>query len=474
MIKVSLNDMNNRFDIYQILNMYYQFEKIQFCEKDFLYKFVIDQDKLQIYQQDDLQFEHYLDPENVKEDIKRAVFLYLKEKTGKILPWGTLSGIRPTKQIHKIMNTNSIKEEIINIFMEKYLASREKAELCYEIALIERNIVNKEPNKISIYIGMPFCPTRCVYCSFTSNPILKCRKLVTPYIKSLIHEIEEISKFIEKNELTIQNVYFGGGTPTAIDENDFEFLMSKIYLSFIHNNKVEEFNVECGRPDSISREKLITMKKYEVNRISINPQTMNDVTLKKIGRAHNSKDVIDKFNLARELGFDNINMDLIIGLPEENATHVKKTLKEIKKLNPDSITVHGMSIKRASTLHEDLLNGKFKLEDQNNLNQMFELTREMSVELDMHPYYLYRQKNMVGNMENLGYAKIGKEGIYNIQIIEEKQTIIAFGADAVTKIIDIKEDRIDRVANLKDLREYINRIDEKINVKLDRLAKLYN
>ncbi|GAA0177283.1 coproporphyrinogen III oxidase [Clostridium sediminicola] len=474
MIKVALNDMNYRFAIYQILNMYYQFEKIEFTDKDYYYKFIIHKGKLEIYLEENMEVEYFLNEENEKEELKRVLFEYLKMKSEKILPWGILSGIRPTKQIHKIINNYKDKETIIKIFMDKYLTSLEKAELCYETALIEKNIVNKEQNNISIYIGMPFCPTRCTYCSFTSNPIAKCKKLVNPYIEALMREIDEISKFISDKNLKIQNVYFGGGTPTSVDEENFSYLMDKIFVSFIQNKNIQEFNVECGRPDSITEEKLLIMKKYGVNRISINPQTMNDETLKKIGRNHNTKDVIEKFHLARKCGFSNINMDLIIGLPGEKIEHVKKTVNEIKKLNPDNITVHGMSIKRASKLHENLLNGKFKLEEQNNLNQMFDLTRTLSNELSMHPYYLYRQKNMVGNMENLGYSKIGKEGIYNIQIIEEKQTIIALGADAVTKIVHLEEDRIDRVANLKDVREYISRIEEKIKVKIGKLEKLYN
>lgn len=474
MIKVALNDMIYRFTLYQILNMYYQFEKIEFTDEDYYYKFIIHNGKFEIYLKESIEVEYSLSEENVKEELKRVLFEYLKRETGKILPWGILSGIRPTKQIHKIINRSLPKEDIIKIFMEKYLTSLEKAELCYETALIEKNIVNKEQNKISVYIGMPFCPTRCAYCSFTSNPILKCKKLVDPYIEALIREIDEISKFIDNKNLKIQNVYFGGGTPTAVDEKIFYYLMEKIFMSFVLNKNVEEFNVECGRPDSITEEKLLIMKKYGVNRISINPQTMNDETLKKIGRNHSTKDVIEKFHLARKCGFTNINMDLIIGLPGETIEHIKKTMNEIKKLNPDNITVHGMSIKRASKLHENLLSGKFKLEEQNNLNHMFDLTRNLSKELRMHPYYLYRQKNMVGNMENLGYAKIGKEGIYNIQIIEEKQTIIALGADAVTKIVDLKDDRFERVANLKDVREYISRIEEKIKVKIEKLEKLYN
>ena len=474
MLNVYLNHMEVRFSLYQLLNMYFPFEIIQFNqEKDYDYKFLIEGENISIYYKNKLELDNKIE-NNFSEEFKKIVFNYLKKNTKKELPWGILSGIRPTKQIHKLMKLNLSKEETISIFQEKFLTSHEKAILCYETAIAEKEIVNKEENKISIYIGIPFCPTRCSYCSFTSNPISRCKKIINPYLESLFMEIEAISKFVTENNLKIQCVYIGGGTPTSLNDEDFHSLMTKVFNCFVKNRNVEEFNVECGRPDSITLNKLNSMKEFFVNRISINPQTMNDDTLKKIGRKHNTEDIIENFNKARQLGFDNINMDLIIGLPGENISYVEKTIQEIKKLDPDSITIHGMSIKRASKLHEDLLNKKFKVEEQNNLNQMFELTRILAKELEMKPYYLYRQKNMVGNMENLGYAKIGKEGIYNIQIIEEKQTIIALGADAVTKIVYLDEDRIDRVANLKDVREYIKRIDEKINEKLARLQLLQN
>jgi oxygen-independent coproporphyrinogen-3 oxidase len=466
--------MEVRFSLYQLLNMYFPFEIIQFNQGEgYDYKFIIQEQNITIYYKNQLQLEKRIE-KNFPEEFKRVVFKYLEQNTNKVLPWGILSGIRPTKQIHKLMKLNLSKEETIDIFKDKFLTSDEKAKLCYETAIAEKEIVNDEKNKISIYIGIPFCPTRCVYCSFTSNPISKCKKIINPYLDSLYREIDAISKFVLDYDLDIQCVYLGGGTPTSLSDEEFHNLIAKIFENFVENKNVQEFNVECGRPDSITLNKLNSMKEFFVNRISINPQTMNDETLKKIGRSHTSQNIVEKFNMARQLGFDNINMDLIIGLPGENISHVEKTIKEIKKLNPDSITIHGMSIKRASKLHEDLLNNKFKVEEQNNLNQMFELTRILAEELDMKPYYLYRQKNMVGNMENLGYAKIGKEGIYNIQIIEEKQTIIALGADAVTKIVYLEQDRIDRVANLKDVREYTKRIDEKIKEKLERLQLLQN
>jgi oxygen-independent coproporphyrinogen-3 oxidase len=251
--------------------------------------------------------------------------------------------------------------------------------------------------------------------------------------------------------------------------------MHLIYSCLISEKNIKEFTVECGRPDSITENKLKSMKEFKVDRISINPQTMNDDTLKKIGRNHTAEDVRDKYNMARKLGFQNINMDIIVGLNGEDLTHIEKTCESLFDLSPDSITVHGLSIKRASRLHESILNNKVVDSlSQDEINKMYERTAELAHNLDMKPYYMYRQKNMFGNMENVGYAKPSKEGIYNIQMIEEKQTIIAAGADAVSKVVFPDENRIERFANVKDVKEYINRIDEMINKKIKLLDSLYH
>eukprot|EP00831_Metopus_contortus_P052570 TRINITY_DN4412_c0_g1_i1.p2 TRINITY_DN4412_c0_g1~~TRINITY_DN4412_c0_g1_i1.p2 ORF type:complete len:252 (+),score=47.32 TRINITY_DN4412_c0_g1_i1:365-1120(+) len=251
--------------------------------------------------------------------------------------------------------------------------------------------------------------------------------------------------------------------------------MKEIYESFVKDKNVKEFTVECGRPDSINRNKLEIMKKYFVDRISINPQTMNNDTLKLIGRNHSAEDIIKKFKLAREVGFDDINMDLIIGLPGEGHKEFINTKNEILKLKPDSITIHGLALKRGSTMYENFVLKKgIEVTPQEEIIAMYEETKKLANELELLPYYMYRQKNMVGNMENLGYAKEGSEGIYNIQMIEERQTIIALGAAAVSKVIFLEEDRLERFPNLKDLHEYISRIDEMIQGKIKLLDTLYN
>ena len=375
------------------------------------------------------------------------------------------------KAIEKVLVS---EEEIIEIFKNKHLASEEKAKLCIEIAKAEESFVNKSSNSIAIYIGMAFCPTRCFYCSFAANPITGNKKLVSPYLEALIKEIKAIKKYVNDRKLNIESVYFGGGTPTAVNNEEFEIVMKEAYEAFVKNKKVKEFTVECGRPDSITREKLQTMLNYDVTRISINPQTMNDDTLKMIGRGHNSSEVIEKFNLARSMGFNDINMDMIIGLPGEGIKEVLHTKEEILKLKPDSLTVHGLSLKRASILYENFVLKKgIQVKKQNELAAMYEESRKLANELGLKPYYMYRQKNMVGNMENLGYSRKGAECIYNIEMIEDKQTIIALGADAVSKVVFLDENRIERFANIKDVREYVSRIEEMIEGKIKLLDSLY-
>ena len=334
--------------------------------------------------------------------------------------------------------------------------------------------MNKESNSIAIYIGMAFCPTRCFYCSFAANTIVGNKKLVNPYLQALIKEISAMKKYVNDRKLNIESVYFGGGTPTAVNNEEFEDVMKEVYEAFVKDKNLKEFTVECGRPDSITSEKLQTMKTYDVTRISINPQTMNDDTLKMIGRGHTSAQVIEKFNLARSMGFNDINMDMIIGLPGEGIKEVLHTKNEILKLKPDSLTVHGLSLKRASILYENFILKKgIQVKKQEELAQMYEESRILAQELGLHPYYMYRQKNMVGNMENLGYSRKGAECIYNIEMIEDKQTIIALGADAVSKVVFLDENRIERFANIKDIKEYCNRIDEMIEGKINLLDSLY-
>ncbi|MEO2507206.1 coproporphyrinogen III oxidase [Clostridium paraputrificum] len=473
-INIKLNDLKYRYDVYQMFNIYFPLDKINFSELEGDYHVEITDDKVSFSYNDISREDYKNDTEYYKETIKKVIFKALRDITGDEYPWGTLVGIRPSKIALKHLREGKSEEEVKEIFFEKHITSEEKAQLCIDVAEFEDKYVNKDPKNIAIYVGMAFCPTRCLYCSFAANPIGGNKKLVNPYLEALTYEIEEIKKYVDEKGLRIESVYFGGGTPTAVNDEEFENLMNKIYNSFVENRELKEFTVECGRPDSITLNKLQTMKKYDVTRISINPQTMNDETLKLIGRGHTSQDVIDKFKMARELGFEDINMDMIIGLPGEGLEEAKITAREIKKLSPDSLTIHGLSLKRGSIMYENFILKKgLGLKSQEEIMKMYEESKNLAKELELTPYYMYRQKNMVGNMENLGYSKKGKECIYNIQMIEDKQTIIALGADAVTKVVFLENDRIERFGNVKDIKEYVNRIKEMVDGKIALLDTLY-
>lgn len=397
-----------------------------------------------------------------KSRIKRRLYVILKTYTGKTLPWGTLTGIRPTK-IAMTKLEEGMDEEAIASYMKKtYFASDEKIRLSIEIAKRERQLLSTidYQHGYSLYIGIPFCPTTCLYCSFTSYPIGKWAGRTQLYLDALYREMEYVAR--KKQGCPLETVYFGGGTPTSLTAEDLDQLITKLKATFDFS-RVQEFTVEAGRPDSITREKFAVLKKHGVTRISINPQTMKQETLDLIGRHHSVQDVKDCFHLAREMGFDNINMDLIIGLPEEELPDVRATMEEIKALSPDSVTVHSLAIKRAARLNT--MKEVYKDLKIVNTQEMIDLTARYAREMGLEPYYLYRQKNMAGNFENVGYAAPGKACIYNILIMEEKQTIVACGAGTTTKVLFAGENRLERVENVKDVEQYIGRIDEMIERK---------
>lgn len=402
----------------------------------------------------------------VKNRFKFYLYQCLSKITGKELPWGNLTGIRPTKLAMMMLEQNKSHGEIKKFLQETHCVSDEKCELGIRIAESEKAILDRLDctNGYSLYIGIPFCPTTCLYCSFTSNPIFKWKNRMQEYIEALKKEIDFLCVFYKDKPLN--TIYIGGGTPTSLSAEHLDELISyvkaKFDLSFLL-----EFTVEAGRPDSITREKLEILYRHGITRISVNPQTMNQETLDLIGRCHTIEQTREAFALAREVGFDNINMDIILGLPGEDATMVAKTLAEIQEMNPDSLTAHSLAIKRASKLGEWIeKNGR---ETLNDTTDMMDFTLECARALDMKPYYLYRQKNMAGNLENVGFAKEGKEGIYNILIMEEKQTIVACGAGSITKRV-YPDGRIERCDNVKDVSLYIEKIEEMIERKRKLLA----
>lgn len=408
----------------------------------------------------------YLDRKSVKNEAKRLVYDVMKQQTGKDLPWGTLTGIRPTKIPMSLYERKKpLTDDAVYDYMKNnYYVSDEKIDLSRDIAKREIRILRNIDYRdgYSLYIGIPFCPSTCLYCSFTSYNIDAYKKKVDEYVDSVIKEIDYVANTFKDKKLN--TVYFGGGTPTTLTDVQLDKLITKVKDSFDFTY-VQEFTVEAGRPDSITREKLQVLKKHGVSRISINPQTMKQETLDIIGRKHTVSQVIDAFNMAREEGFDNINMDFIVGLPNEGIEDVRYTMEETLKLNPDSITVHSLAIKRAARLN--MFKDEYKELSIENNKEIMSLTAEYAKKMGMKPYYLYRQKNIAGNMENVGYAKEGCEGIYNILIMEEKQTIIALGAGSVTKYVYPDGERIERVDNVKNVDLYIERIDEMIERKIN-------
>jgi len=411
----------------------------------------------------------YEDRFETKNKIKRRLYVVLKSITGKDLPWGTLTGIRPTKIAMTKLQEGMAENEIFRYMKETYFTSDEKINLSIEIAKRERRLLSTidYQHGYSLYVGIPFCPTTCLYCSFTSYPIGKWQGRTRLYLDALFKELDYVAE--GKKGCTLDTLYFGGGTPTSLSPEDLDLLITKLKTTFDFST-VQEFTVEAGRPDSITREKLEVLKKHGVTRISINPQTMKQETLKLIGRRHTVEDVRTQFLLARELGFDNINMDLIIGLPEEELEDVRATMEAVKELAPDSVTVHSLAIKRAARLNT--MKEVYKDLKITNTQEMIDLTAQYAREMGLEPYYLYRQKNMAGNFENVGYAAPGKACIYNVLIMEEQQTIIGCGAGTTTKRLFAEENRIERVENVKDVEQYIERIDEMIKRKRKLLGSL--
>ncbi|WP_077612135.1 coproporphyrinogen dehydrogenase HemZ [Clostridium sp. Marseille-P2415] len=404
-----------------------------------------------------------------KNRIKRMLYGMLSRLTGTELPWGTLTGIRPTKIAMTRLSEGDTAEEVRSYMKDTYLTGDGKIDLSLEIARREMDLLSSidYEHGYSLYVGIPFCPTTCLYCSFPSFPIGQWEKRMEQYLKALFREMDYVAGKMKGR--TLDTVYIGGGTPTSLSAPHLDRLICRLKATFDFT-AIQEFTVEAGRPDSITEEKLQVLKRYGVTRISINPQTMKQETLDLIGRHHTVDMVKDRFYMARALDFDNINMDLIIGLPEEGMEDVTRTMEEIRALRPDGITVHSLAIKRAARLN--MFKEKYGDLKITNTQEMIDLTADCARNMGQEPYYLYRQKNMAGNFENVGYSLPGKACIYNILIMEEKQTIVACGAGTTTKVVFPSENRLERVENVKDVEQYITRIDEMLERKEKMLAKL--
>lgn len=405
----------------------------------------------------------------MKNLLKRAVYDLLSDLTGRSLPWGTLTGIRPTKVPLRMIEEGKSDAEIENFMKEAYKTSEEKIRISEEIAHREHEILSSIDTEhgVSIYIGIPFCPTTCLYCSFPSYARASFEGQVDSYLAALIKEIHAVANLIREKGKRLDTVYIGGGTPTSLSSEELDLLLSAIDREL--PMPVREFTVEAGRPDSIDRDKLRVMKAHGVSRISINPQTMHDKTLKLIGRHHTRAQLITAYQMAREEGFSDINMDLILGLPGETTGDVKETLDQVKALGPDNLTIHSLAIKAKSRLNKEW--EAYQNYAMENSDALMQMAMQSAADMGLLPYYLYRQKHMIGNLENIGFASPGKAGIYNILIMEEKETILALGAGTASKYVSDGGRNVKRTENVRDIPTYIERIDEMIRRKEEAMDR---
>lgn len=492
MITVCLNQSNFEYDIHSLVKAFFEKEDVKiFADREKIKELEEEETpflRIEVhYFKEAVRFELWKPQEGKKAEctavvdfgnrketknrMKQSLYQMLKEYTGKALPWGTLTGIRPTKIPMAMLEDGVSREETAVYMKHTYLASDEKIHLSIDIADRERKLLKQLDYEkgYSLYIGIPFCPSICLYCSFSSSPLVIWKDKVEQYLDTMEKEIDFLAEACK--DKVLNTIYIGGGTPTTLSPEQMDRLLTKVERSFDFSGLLE-YTVEAGRPDSITKEKLEVLRSHGISRISINPQTMKQETLDFIGRHHTVEQTLKSYSLARELGFDNINMDLIVGLPEEDIDDVRDTMEQIKALGPDSLTVHSLAVKRAARL---------KLFQDRNVDmhihnswETIGLTGAYAKAMGLEPYYLYRQKNMAGNFENVGYAKPGKAGLYNILIMEEKQSIMAIGAGAATKLVLEQGKRVERVENVKDIKNYLERIDEMIERKRESFRLYLN
>ncbi len=397
----------------------------------------------------------------------RIMYRCLCRATGITPKWGILTGVRPVKLVNKLIKSGRDEEDIRTRLKTEYLLSDEKINLAFNTAKNQEEIMSAVgENSFSLYVSIPFCPTRCAYCSFVSQTVSSFKKLMPEYVKKLCEEIRYTADLVKDKNLTLDTVYFGGGTPTSIEARDLELIMKTVAECFDLSN-LREYTVEAGRPDTITEEKLRVIKQNGGTRVSINPQTMHDSVLEAIGRKHTVAEFLSSYNLAKKVGFDCINVDLIAGLPTDTLDGFKLTVESIIALQPDNVTIHALSIKRAADLMQDQRDVSSFL-----ASHMIDYATERLTEEDFLPYYLYRQKNQLGNQENIGWTKKGKASVYNITIMEEVQTIIAVGAGGSTKLVDLKHHELERFFNPKYPLEYIKHFDDMVLPRKENAVKL--
>ncbi|MBR0536213.1 MAG: coproporphyrinogen dehydrogenase HemZ [Clostridia bacterium] len=403
-------------------------------------------------------------------DLLSLAYPLLKNMCGYAPKWGMLTGVRPSKLLLNKMEEKG-EEYAVDYFLNRFFVDEKKTALALSVAKAEREIIKNSPeNSFSLYISIPFCPTRCSYCSFVSHSIGtdSAKRLVPDYVDKLCEEIAFTGRKAMENGLVLTTVYWGGGTPTTLTHEQLDRVLSVIEESF-DLSSCREYTVEAGRPDTITKEKLQTLKNHGVNRISINPQTFNDGVLREIGRQHTSELTIEKYLLAREMGFSVINMDLIAGLPTDTMESFEQSVNKAISLGADNITVHTLALKRSSTLvtedETDSVTSK-------NIEAMLDYSVEALTNAGYHPYYMYRQSKALGNFENVGWCKNGKECEYNILMMEEYQHILSVGAGSVTKLLSPNIEKIERIFNYKFPFEYISRFEELLSKK-ERITEFF-
>jgi len=396
-----------------------------------------------------------------KRALKLACYHLLKRMYPDVAtPWGSLTGIRPTKLFRELSQEGG-ETAARKQFIELFDVSQEKTDLAARICAVQEPFIRSVlPNDIDVYVGIPFCKTKCLYCSFPSEVLGKQDRL-SHYLEVLKRDIAAGAALVRERGLSVRSFYMGGGTPTVLSAGQMDELLS--FLMEQYGSFGIEATVEAGRPDTIDREKLLVLKRHGIDRISINPQTMNDETLKRVGRSHTREDIIRVYELAREIGFASINMDLIAGLPGETAEDMRRSCDSIALLHPDNLTVHSLAIKRSSSLKKEL--DDHALASAAQAEEMTRIGADCASLMGMNPYYMYRQKYMSGNLENVGYALSGKECVYNIDMMEETASILSHGAGTMTKRVFFGENRIERLPSPKDVPTYLNKLDKLIEDK---------
>lgn len=390
----------------------------------------------------------------IKSFFKNHLYQVLSSLTKKVLPWGSLTGVRPCKFMREMVERGEIKEHIVpEVLMKEYFVNEDKAKLVYEIMKHQKCII-KNDKLVDLFINIPICPTRCNYCSFISNELCKVADKVEKYLDCLLKELKAVKELIAEKSYIVRTIYIGGGTPTVLTAKQLDRLLGEI------NYPVSEFTVECGRADTITREKLEILKRHNVNRISINPQTFCETTLKRIGRKQTNKQILEAYMLAMEYDFI-VNMDMIAGLPGEKLGIFKRSINTLLELAPQNITVHTLTIKNGAPLKED----KSQI-SQRDVPKMIDYAESVLQVNGYKPYYIYRQKHQIGGLENVGYFRDGHVCIFNIDSMEDVSSIIGVGAGAISKRVFNLENRLERQPNCKFIEDYIARIDEMVEKKI--------